>query len=106
MEAKIESDAVQIANKKETVDAGVEQDHFVEDGLVWWPCWLEPAQVNGETECEEDEIVSPVAGLIFVDISGVLQEERDGDREQSVESEPVPNEAGSGCAYDEIWKGE
>lgn len=104
MEAKIESDAVQTANKKETVDAGIEQDHFVEDGQVWWPCGLEPAQVNRETKGEEDEIVSPIAGLMLVDVSGVLQEERDGDREQSVESEPVPKEAGGSCAYDEIWK--
>ena len=58
-----------LADEEEAVDAGVEQEHLVEDGEVRGPGGLEPAQVDGEAEGEEDQEVAPVAGLVWVGLS-------------------------------------
>jgi hypothetical protein len=78
---EIEAYAVQLADVEYAVDAGIQQEHFVEDGEMRGPGGFEPAEVDGEAEGEEDQEVAPVAGLVGVGLCGLMHEggDRDGD---------------------------
>ena len=47
-QAEIESHSIEVANRNESVDARIEQQHFIERGQVRRPGPLEPAQVDGQ----------------------------------------------------------
>ena len=47
-QAKVEADAVELADEEEAVDARIEKKDLVEDGQVRRPRALKPAQVNGQ----------------------------------------------------------
>jgi hypothetical protein len=80
-DAEIEADTLELADGEEAVDAGVEQEDLAEDGEVWRPGGLEPAEIDGEADGGEDEEVAPVAVLGWVFLRGTIEEPGDGDGE-------------------------
>src|SRR6185312_648062 len=63
-QAEVESDAVKLADAEETVNAGIEQQDFIEDAEARGPCGLKPAEIDSQAQHHEDEEVTPVAALV------------------------------------------
>src|SRR5579862_5706672 len=65
-QAEIEAGSRKLADEDEPVDARIEKNNFVEDGKMWRPRSLKPAQIDGKAQGAEDEKVAPVAALIGI----------------------------------------
>lgn len=89
-EPEVESDAVKLADAEEGVDAGVQQQNFIEGAEARGPRGLKPAKIDGEAKHNEYEKVSPVAALVGVGAPGAVEKHRDGDGQQRIEHEPAP----------------
>ncbi len=54
-EAQVEADTLEVSNRNESVDAGVEKQDLVEDGEMGGPGGLEPTEVNRQAEDGKDQ---------------------------------------------------
>ena len=105
-EAEIEAYVVEAANEEEGVDAGVEEEHLVEDGEVRGPGGLEPAEVYGEAERDKDEVIAPVAALVGVHQASLVEECGYCDGKKCVEGEPWPGEGSMGDGDEDVGDAE
>ena len=62
-QAEIEADALKRAQGEKAVEAEIEEKDLVEDGQMRRPGGLEPAQIDGKAEDDEDQEVRPRAAL-------------------------------------------
>ena len=83
-QTKVESDPIELADHKEPIDAGVEQQHFVEDRKMRRPRGLEPSQIDRKPQNRKHQEVAPGAALCDVDCLGLPQQCRCGNRQQRV----------------------
>jgi hypothetical protein len=69
-EVKVEADAAELADREESVEAGVKEGELAEDGEAMRPRWFEPAEIDGEAEGNEDEEVQQVCVLFGIKLRG------------------------------------
>lgn len=94
-QAEVEADTVQGAQGEETVEAEVEKEDLVEEVEVLRPGGLEPAEIDGEAEDEQDKKIlpgAPLFGEIGIGQGGAVEQGGDGDGKQGIEREPDPAE--------------
>src|SRR5208282_945189 len=89
-EVEVKAGAGELADGEESVQARVDQEKFPPARQAVWPGSLEPAQIHGEAEGEENERVSPVAALLGIGAGGLPQQPGDGYGQRSVQSAPFP----------------
>ena len=104
-EAESVADAGELADGEESIEAGVEEDELAEDVDAGRPGGLEPAEIDGEAEGDEDEEVQPVGALLGVEAGGDVKDGGDGGRDEQIEDEPGPGEGVGGEADDEVRRG-
>ena len=90
--AQVEADALEAAEREESVDNCVKQKKLVEDDEARGPGMLKPAEVDGKADRGEHEEVSPVAALCRIEAGCLPEKNRDDDGQCGVEREPLPTE--------------
>jgi len=87
--AKAVPDAGEAADGEEGVKAGVKEGELAECGEFVGPGGLEPAEVDGEPERNEDEEIEKVAALAGVEAGGEEFEGGDESGEEEIDEEPA-----------------
>jgi len=87
--AKAVPDAGEAADGEEGVKAGVKEGELAECGEFVGPGGLEPAEVDGEAERNEDEEIEKVAALAGVEAGGEEFEGGDESGEEEIDEEPA-----------------
>ena len=88
---KVETGSVELADGLKAIQADVDEEQFIQGPEPGGPGSVEPAQVDGQAEQQQNDGIPPVAVLFWVDGRCLLQEGCDGDRKCGVQGKPVPS---------------
>ena len=64
-QAQVEAGSLQLPQRDEAVDSGVQQQHFVEDRQMGRPRALKPAQIDRQAQHGQNQKIPPVAALVL-----------------------------------------
>ena len=89
-EVEVEPGPAELADGQKAIQADVDQKQFIEGSQSRRPGCIEPAQVDGKAEQQQNNGVPPVAGLLWVGARCLLEQGRNHDRKRGVERKPAP----------------
>src|SRR5260370_19135598 len=72
-EMKVKAGAVELADHDESIESGIDEEQLPQACKAIRPRPLEPAQVHGQADCQENDGVSPIAALLGVGDCGLAQ---------------------------------
>jgi hypothetical protein len=97
-EAEVEADASQLADGEEAVEAGIEQGELAEETEAMGPGGLEPAEVDGEAEREEDEVIEKMAALVGIELRREPEQDRNKEGNEEIDEQPAQGKGVGGKA--------
>ena len=105
-EAEVVTNGGETADGEESVEAGIEQGELAEKGKFGRPGRLEPAQIDGQAQRDEDKEVKEMTALIGVKTGGEEFDVGEENRDEEVDEEPTGGEDSRAERDDEIWDDE
>ena len=99
-QAEVETDPAELADGQEAIQAGVEQGEFPQESKAMRPGRLEPAEIDGEAEREEDQVVEKMAVLFGVALRRKPEQGRDEHGYEEIDQQPAQGK-GAGRKADE-----
>jgi hypothetical protein len=89
---KIKPGSAQLTNSEKCVKASIHQKKIAPASQAGRPCHVEPAQIHGESESEQNQGIAQVAPLFRVGHARLLHQPGHRDRQKRVEGNPLPSE--------------
>ncbi len=102
VEVKIKARPAKAADGDESIQRGIDEKQFSQARKPARPRPLEPAQINGQPQSQENDRVSPIAALFGIGGCSLSQQPCDRHGQRRVESAPMPCKRERGAGNDNV----
>src|SRR5207302_9652486 len=92
----------QLPDDQEAIESGVHQNKLADKCERTRPCRLEPAQIDGQSQTQQDDCVDPGASLLRILETSSPQQQGNQRRQNEIQSAPLPTKAAKRQRHDKI----
>ena len=102
-QVKIVASSTELANGQKAIQAYVHEKQFIQGAQSVGPSRVEPAQIDSETQHQQNDGIPPVAALLRIGGDGLSEQPCNDDRQPYVECEPSPSKDVMGSRNQDVW---